>query len=72
MDSLEIILEIGKMKLNHDVRKRNLHALKNKWYVEYISRMTPEEILPGSLEFIVNLRKAGIRIAIGSASKNTP
>ena len=49
-----------------------MQALKNRWYVEYISRMTPEEILPGSLEFINELKKAGIKVAIGSASKNTP
>jgi beta-phosphoglucomutase len=34
--------------------------------------MTPDEILPGSLEFIKELRNANIRVAIGSASKNTP
>jgi beta-phosphoglucomutase len=34
--------------------------------------MTPAEILPGCLQFIKDLKKEGIRIAIGSASKNTP
>jgi beta-phosphoglucomutase len=34
--------------------------------------MAPDEILPGSVEFIKELRNAGIRVAIGSASKNTP
>jgi beta-phosphoglucomutase len=34
--------------------------------------MTPDEILPGSLDFIKELRNANIRIAVGSASKNTP
>jgi beta-phosphoglucomutase len=34
--------------------------------------MTPDEILPGSLDFIKELREANIRVAIGSASKNTP
>jgi beta-phosphoglucomutase len=71
MDSLEIILEIGNMKLT--AGQRNEYAmLKNKWYVEYISRMTPAEILPGSVEFINELRTADIRVAIGSASRNTP
>ena len=71
MDSLEIILNIGKMKLSED-QKHEFAMLKNKWYVDYISRMTPDEILPGSLEFINELRNADIRVAIGSASKNTP
>jgi beta-phosphoglucomutase len=71
MDSLEIILEIGNMNLNHD-QKNKYAILKNNWYIDYISRMTPNEILPGSLEFIKELRNADIRVAIGSASKNTP
>jgi beta-phosphoglucomutase len=71
MDSLDIILEIGNMNLN-DSLKDEYAALKNEWYVEYISRMTPDEILPGCLDFLTELRAAGIRTAIGSASKNTP
>jgi beta-phosphoglucomutase len=71
MDSLEIILGLGKMKADRK-KKEEFAALKNKWYVEYISRMTPDEILPGSLELINELRRAGIKTAIGSASKNTP
>jgi beta-phosphoglucomutase len=34
--------------------------------------MTPDEILPGSLELISELKNAGIKVALGSASKNTP
>lgn len=71
MASLEIILEIGERKLA-DFQKEELAALKNKWYVEYISRMTPEEILPGTLEFMDELKSKKIKIALGSASRNTP
>ena len=71
MDSLEIILELGNLYPDRK-KKEEYAALKNKWYVDYISCMTPEEILPGSVEFINEIRKAGIRTAIGSASKNTP
>jgi len=70
MDSLDIILEIGNMRLNEELRKEYA-SLKNRWYIEYINRMTPDEILPGSLEFIKELKEAGIKVAIGSASKNT-
>jgi beta-phosphoglucomutase len=70
MDSLEIILEIGNVKLSNE-KKHEYAALKNKWYVDYINKMTPDEILPGSVEFINELRNAGILVAIGSASKNT-
>lgn len=71
MESLRIILELGNLKIENSMKEKYA-ALKNRWYVDYISRMTPDEILPGSLEFIEELKKAGIKIAIGSASKNTP
>jgi beta-phosphoglucomutase len=71
MASLDIILEIGKMSL--DYKKREEYAaLKNEWYLDYIRRMTPDEILPGSLELISELKNAGIKVALGSASRNTP
>jgi beta-phosphoglucomutase len=43
---------------------------KNRWYVEYVERMTPEDVLPGALEFVKECRAAGLQLAIGSASKN--
>jgi len=71
MASLDIILEIGKM--SPDYKKREEYAaLKNEWYLDYIRRMTPDEILPGSLELISELKNAGIKVALGSASRNTP
>jgi len=71
MASLEIILELGNMRPDEST-KLKYATLKNKWYVDYISKMTPDEILPGCLRFIKELRGANIRVAIGSASKNTP
>jgi beta-phosphoglucomutase len=71
MASLEIILEIGNIRLDED-KKLEYATLKNGWYTDYISKMTPEEILPGCVSFLKELRKAKILTAIGSASKNTP
>jgi beta-phosphoglucomutase len=71
MASLEIILEIGKRELD-EKQKLEYATLKNNWYVDFISKMTPDEILPGCLEFINELKSAGIKVAVGSASKNTP
>jgi beta-phosphoglucomutase len=71
MASLEIILEIGNLKPGEKL-KLEYATLKNKWYVEYISKMTPSELLPGCVSFIREVRSANIRTAIGSASKNTP
>lgn len=71
MASLEIILEIGNIKTDNTT-KLEYATCKNKWYTDFIRKMTPDEILPGSINFIKELREANIRVAIGSASKNTP
>ena len=71
MASLEIILGIGNRKVN-ERQKLEYATLKNSWYIDYISKMTPNEVLPGCLTFIEELKNANVRVAIGSASKNTP
>jgi beta-phosphoglucomutase len=43
---------------------------KNRYYVESIDTITPKNIFPGAIELLTELRQAGIKIAIGSASKN--
>jgi beta-phosphoglucomutase len=71
MASLEIILEIGKVHINEELKEKYA-GLKNEWYIDYISRMTPVDLLPGTLDFINEVKSAGIKTALGSASKNTP
>lgn len=71
MRSLEILLEVGGLSFSQE-KMEQLAARKNEWYVEYISRMTPNEILPGSKELLEELRSKGVKLALGSASKNTP
>jgi len=69
MASLEILLRVGGV-VKDDEEKIELATRKNNWYVEYISRMTPDEILPGSIDLLNRLRSEGILTAIGSASRN--
>ena len=69
MRSLDIILELGSLDLTEEV-KEELAAKKNAWYVDFITKMTPEEILPGALEFIKDAKEKKIKVALGSASKN--
>ncbi len=69
MASLEILLSKGGITVS-EKEKETLAARKNGWYVEFISGMTPDEILPGSVNLLKALRKEGILTAIGSASKN--
>ena len=69
--SLEIILEMGGVQKT-EAEREALAAQKNEWYLEFINEMTPAEILPGVVDFLDDLREAGIRIGLGSASKNAP
>lgn len=68
--SLEIILQIGGVTKT-DTEKEELATRKNTWYVDMINQMRPDEILPGAREFVQACRDAGIKTALGSASKNS-
>ncbi len=71
MTSLDILLEVGNIVLN-DGQKQKMAEKKNNRYVSLISQMSPDEILPGVVDFLKQVRSEGLKTAIGSASKNTP
>lgn len=68
--SLELILQWGGITKSA-AEQEELASLKNSWYVDMISKMTPAEILPGAKEFLEACRAAGLKTALGSASKNS-
>ncbi|MGG6266691.1 beta-phosphoglucomutase [Leptolyngbya sp. AN03gr2] len=43
---------------------------KNNYYVESIGTISPDNLLPGAKELLKELKQAGIKISLGSASKN--
>src|SRR5690349_6623097 len=43
---------------------------KNGYYVAMLDEITPDDVLPGALTLLDEARAAGIKTAIGSASKN--
>lgn len=71
MRSLDILLEIGGVEVS-DSEKEKMATRKNDHYVSLISKMTPDEILPGVEDFFKSIQKQGLKIALGSASKNAP
>ncbi|MBQ8536120.1 MAG: beta-phosphoglucomutase [Clostridia bacterium] len=71
MESLEIVLEKSQ-KIYTAEEKVYLAEHKNAYYVEYISKLTPDAILDGVMSNLESLKENGIKIAIGSSSKNTP
>ena len=68
--SLELILQWGGVTKTKS-EQEELAARKNGWYVEMINKMTPDEILPGAKEFLQACIDAGLKTALGSASKNS-
>lgn len=69
MESLERILNIGQATLSDDEKLR-LATIKNARYVEMIKTLDASEILRGAREYLLELRGRGVKIALGSASKN--
>ncbi len=69
VDSLERILTKGHLELDNNT-KLALMDKKNAWYLEYISNMQPEEVLPGVRSFLQELKDNNLKIALGSSSKN--
>ncbi len=45
-------------------------ALKNDYYRAYLKEITPADLLPGVALFLTEAQEAGIKIGVGSASKN--
>jgi len=43
---------------------------KNRYYLEAIETISPADLLPGARPLLEEMRAAGIKVAIGSASKN--
>jgi beta-phosphoglucomutase len=50
---------------------QEMMARKNGYYQAFLEDTTPGDLLPGARELLGELRQAGVKIAIGSASKNT-
>lgn len=71
MPSLDIILSLGGKEHLSEDEKETLATRKNTRYVEMISKMEKDEILPGVENFLKELHAANIKVALGSASKNT-
>lgn len=67
--SLEILLSLGSVVATPEQKAAWMEE-KNVRYLEYVGQMTEEELLPGVKEFMERLRGNGVKIALGSASKN--
>lgn len=66
--SLKLVLKGKSLPEN---RMQELMDRKNRYYLDFIGEITRSDLLPGALELLNEIRQAGLKTAIGSASRNT-
>lgn len=69
MESLDIILEKSRRTYSEQ-EKHALATRKNDYYRVSLGQLSPKDILPGVLDVLAGLRERGVKIGIGSSSKN--
>jgi beta-phosphoglucomutase len=69
LGSLEILLQAA-TRTYTDGEKHTLAAHKNDYYRQQIERFGPRDLLPGARMAIEQVRRAGLKVALASASRN--
>jgi beta-phosphoglucomutase len=69
MGSLDLILARAPRTYTLE-EKRALADAKNTHYQQLIATMTPDDLLPGALRALEEVRAAGLRIGLASVSRN--
>jgi beta-phosphoglucomutase len=69
MGSLELILARAPRTFTAQ-EKLQLADAKNRHYQELVATMTPDDLLPGALRALEEVRAAGLKIGLASVSKN--
>ena len=71
MESLKIAL--GDAMANYtDEQLTALATWKNERYLDMVKHLAPADLLPGVLELFADMEANGVKIVLGSASKNAP
>ncbi|WP_329741294.1 beta-phosphoglucomutase [Dyella sp. A6] len=69
--SLEILLEKAARPYS-EAEKEALATRKNDYYRQQIERFGPDNLLPGARDAVASVRRAGLKTALASASRNAP
>ncbi len=69
LESLEVILEHNKKEMN-EAEKNNILVQKNNIFLSYLDELSEKSGNNKVYETLENLKQKGIRMAIGSSSKN--
>lgn len=71
MESLEVVLEKGD-KVYSQKEKEDLAEIKNRYYVDMLKTLDSSAILKDAKEALIMLRNRGLKLGLGSVSKNAP
>ena len=69
-ESLEIVLEKAN-KAYTQAEKAEMADRKNGYYVELVNKIDKSAIINGAEDFVKAVKKAGLKTAVGSSSKNS-
>ena len=69
-ESLEIVLEKAE-KTYSQAEKTEMASRKNGYYVELVNKLDKSAIIKGAENFVKAVKKAGLKTAVGSSSKNS-
>ncbi|HWQ99051.1 MAG TPA: beta-phosphoglucomutase [Clostridia bacterium] len=71
MEALDVVLRVGGMAARFTpAEKERMAREKNDLYISHISTLDESALLPGTLTLLPELRRRGIKIGLGSASRN--
>jgi beta-phosphoglucomutase len=65
------LLYLLKGRTVSEAQMQDMVDRKNRYYAELIKNMSPKEVVPGGVALLKEIRQAGIKSAIASASRNT-
>jgi len=66
----ESLLYITRGRNYSEAQMQEMMERKNRYYIEMVESMTPKDLVAGGRELLGEIREAGIKVAIASASKN--
>jgi len=66
----ESLMLILKDRIYPEEKIQEMMERKNSYYLEFIKEISPRDLLPGAKELLEEIRAAGLKNALGSASKN--
>lgn len=66
----ESLLLLLKGQAYPETQLQEFMTRKNNYYLQFIREISPRDVLPGARELLEEIRMAGLKSALGSASKN--